>query len=202
MISDSTALMIASIGAPPADQLGDAVHPDGVFVAAVAPLAAAVREADELRDHQADDEEQHRGPDVVAVVDLQRLERPREEEVERQRRHHCRDDAGGSAPFGRGDDHHDDEHERDVDRDDAVGAEGHEQPGDQEWREPSDREAERLLAVVGDVAPFTVLRHGSGIRLNRRRRVDMPSARACKFVRSERPRQEGNKSLGGPSAEA
>ncbi len=82
-------------------------------------LAATVPD-DELADDEPDDEQEHRGLDVVAAVDRERVVRTGEEEVEGCHRHERGDRAGEAAPEhgGSNDDEHQDE--RDVRRPDVA----------------------------------------------------------------------------------
>ena len=75
---------------------------------------AASRPDDDLADDEPDDEQQHRGLDVVAAVDGERVVRTREEEVERGERHQGRDNAADSSTEHRGDHDDQDQDERDV----------------------------------------------------------------------------------------
>ena len=122
---------------------------------------APVGEAHELGDEEADREEEHRGSDVFGFVDLERLVRTGEEEVERHRGHDRGDDTGHPSTGGGGQDHDDDEREGDVRGDDRVAPERHEHAGDHEGAEAGDREAEGLEPLFSYVATLTVLCHDS-----------------------------------------
>ena len=146
------------------DQLGDPVQP-GDLVAAVlgrSPVPAGI--GDDLGDEEADHEEQHRGRDVVRVVDLQRLVRMGEEEVERHRGDDGRERTA-HAGADRGAEHdHDDEDQHDVGAGEVV-AERYEDARHEQGAEGGDRQADRSSCVTGGCVMTC---HASGIRLPRR----------------------------------
>ena len=86
-----------------------------------------------------------------------------EEEVVRHRRDHGRDGTGRTTAGRSGQDHDDDERERDVRRHHVVVPERHEDPGDDERSEACDGEPERLEPIFWHVATLFVLCHDSGI---------------------------------------
>ena len=96
---------------PPRSQLGESAHPHhfGPALGRVRPAAPGAHH--DLADEEPDDEQQHRGLDVVAAVDRERSVRAGEEEVESGERHERGDRATDPAAEHRGDhdDHHEDE---------------------------------------------------------------------------------------------
>jgi hypothetical protein len=142
-------------------QLRHLVHAQQLVVRAFGSPVAPVGEARELRDEQADREEEHRGADIFGLVDLERLVRAGEEEVERHRGDDRGDDTGHPSTGRGGQDHDDDEREGDVRGHNRVAPERHEDSSHHEGAEAGDREAESLEPLLAYVATLIVSSHDS-----------------------------------------